>query len=66
MQDNIDNESMTGLNVPAFANVLPIPGLAKHSHLNVGDETMNFCTRQDADAGGLNPFLPMLTTKFCD
>jgi len=42
MQENIDNKSMIGLNVPAFANVLTVPPVAaKHSHFNVGDETAN-------------------------
>jgi hypothetical protein len=44
MQENIDNETTTGLDVPAFANVLTAPPLAakRSQHpSNVGDETTN-------------------------
>jgi hypothetical protein len=53
MQDNIDNESMTGRNVPAFANVLPVLVSAKHPHLNVGDESTTHHTNHNFDARGL-------------
>jgi len=39
MQDNIDNESMTGLEVPAFANVLTIPKVTEKCQF--GDESTN-------------------------
>ena len=44
MQDNIDNESTTGLEVPAFVNVLTIPPVAEKRQF--GDESMNHCNRQ--------------------
>jgi hypothetical protein len=53
MQDNIDNKSMTGRDVPAFANVLPILVSAKHPHLNVRDKSTTQRTNQDFDARGL-------------
>ena len=57
MQDNIDNESTTGLDVPAFAHVSPMPPvLGKCPHANIGDDSTNHCTNQDVDTGGLkNP-----------
>jgi len=39
MQDNIDKESTTGLEVPAFANVLTVPPVAEKRQF--GDESMN-------------------------
>ena len=39
MQDNIDNESTTGLKVPAFANVLTVPKVAEKRQF--GDESTN-------------------------
>jgi hypothetical protein len=59
MQDNINNKSTTGLDVPAFANVLPVLVSAKHPHLNnVGAEstthcTNQDCTNQDSNTGGI-------------
>ena len=50
MQENIDNETTTGLDLPAFANVLVTapPLAAKRSqHPNVGDETTNHHNHQD-------------------
>ena len=56
MQANIDNESSTGVDVPAFAHVSPVPLiliLVKRPHANVGDESTNLCTNQDINTGGL-------------
>ena len=49
MQENIDNETTTGLDLPAFANVLTAPPLAakRSQHPNVGDETTNHRNHQD-------------------
>ena len=50
MQENIDNETTTGLDVPAFANVLTAPPLAakRSQHPNVGgDKTNNHRNHQD-------------------
>ncbi len=54
MQDNIVNESATGLDVPAFAHVTPIsPVWGKHPHANIGDDSTNHRTNQDVNTGGL-------------
>ena len=50
MQENIDNKTTTGLDLPAFANVLVTapPLAAKRSqHPNVGDETNNHRNHQN-------------------
>ena len=42
MQDNINNESTTGLDIPAIAHVSPIPPvLGKRLHANIGDDSTN-------------------------